>query len=79
MKIQINKDAVRPEPKLPYLVQSKNHDRIVLKTAENGRGLFTGVLLGGFESNSNKIGETSDTWIENCFEYFEGSVTLTND
>lgn len=73
MKVELNEiEETKKEVKYPYIGKNEQTGLIVLFTTNN-----TGVVL-----NKDKCwreGHFSDCWDESCFEYFKGSVILSND
>lgn len=57
----------------PYLGVARNNKSVVLFTSPR-----TGVLLdlGGYKGHG--VGYICNTWLEDSFEHYEGSILLTN-
>lgn len=75
MKITVGEAA--KETKYPRLMKSINTDTIILALGEDEER-YTGFVI---NDNSSLIsfGQCSNIWHKNCFEPFNGTVTLQND
>lgn len=71
--MKVNVEEKSNEIKFPCLMKAE--DNLVVLFSANK----TGVVLVNDDDEENKIGEYSCIWDMQCFEPFNGEITLEND
>ena len=82
MKTKITKphSDETPETEYPYLAvpnkynSSSTHHYIVMMTGPN-----EGVVVDAHPNAHHSVGTRSESWIEDSFDYFNGTLELSND
>lgn len=72
MKSIINFDEKKPAITYPCLMRGTRNGSVVLFTGDE-----KGTCV--HAEGANVLGEYSDIWIMDCFEPFNGTITLSND